>query len=110
MPEYRESRCCMCPNGAKENEQSTVCPPDPPFRHYSKPCRFVKTYIDKRGWLYKVRAGLGGDTFSGVYQKPGKSGWKSMKQLPWRDSLDAAQGDLNRYAGAKGWDEVDDNG
>lgn len=97
-PEYLEYRCCMCPN--IDTPEATECPA-------GHACRFVKIYVDKRGWLYKVRAGLGGHTFSGFYLKPGKTSWKSMKQLPWRDSFDSAQADLNKYAHNKGWGESD---
>ncbi len=63
----------------------------------------MKTYIDKRGWKYSVRPGLGGDTFNGFYQKPGKTGWKSMKQMKWYKSPDEAQRELDKIAKAKGW-------
>ena len=104
MPEYRESRCCMCPN--VDNRQSTECPPKP-MNPEITPCRFVKTYIDKRGWRYKVMGGLGESNFKGRYQKPGKKyGWKGIARLPWRKSFDEAQSDLNILAETKGWNEL----
>lgn len=109
-PEYMEFRCCMCPNSDK---QKPICPPNPPSRNETIPCRFVKTYIDNRGWLYKVGQGIGYPiVYKGLYQKPGKRGWKSMASLVWKSSFDDAQSDLNALAKSKGWDEhqeVSDN-
>lgn len=96
MTEYREFRCCMCPNG---NEPKTQCPA-------GKPCRFVKAYIDDRGWRYRVMGGLGESNYKARYQKPGKTGWKCMARLEWRKSFDEAQSDLNMLAKAKGWKEA----
>ncbi len=59
------------------------------------------TYRDKRGWKYKVRPGLGGGPFKGMYQKPGQRGWHSIRSLPWRDSPVQAQRDLDKYAKKK---------
>ena len=107
-PEYLEFRCwefrcCMCPN--INEPESTWCPPSP-IRVESKPCRFVKTYIDKRGWWYRVMGGIGGEEFKGRYQKPGKTSWRCMQNLPWRKSFDEAQSNLNILAKAKGWNEA----
>lgn len=98
--EYREFRCCMCPNSS--NPETTICPPSP-FRSESVPCRFIKTYVDERGWKYKVIPGLGESNFKGRYKKLSKSGWKCMKNLQWRKSFDEAQIDLNKMAKLKGW-------
>jgi len=62
-----------------------------------------KTYEDSRGWRYRVMPGLGDDTFKGRYNKPGESGWHCMRQMPWRDRVEAAEVDLAAYAGTKGW-------
>lgn len=110
-PEYREFRCCLCPN--INEPENTVCPPQfqsvlyrSPFRNEPTPCRFVKTYMDERGWLYRVMPGIGGDEFKTRYQQPGKTGWKCMNYLPWRSTFDEAQSDLNALAKGKGWSEV----
>ena len=101
-PEYLDFRCCMCPN---VNDKSAICPgiegtphPEPSV------CRFVKSYIDDRGWVYFVRAGIGGNTFKTFFKKPGKNE-HGYKGLPWRDSFDEAQSDLNKMAKTKGWME-----
>lgn len=105
-PEYLEMRCCMCPNHEKNTQE---CPGIPGTLHTKpSPCRFVKAYIDNRGWKYKVMAGLGDNTFKARYQKPEKNGsigWKGLHAVPWRNSFDEAQADLNAYAKQKGWAE-----
>lgn len=93
--EYREYRCCMCPN---INEPETQCPA-------GTPCRFVKTYIDKRGWLYRVMGGIRDGRYKARYKKLGKFGWKCMGNLEWRKTFDEAQSDLNAMAKAKEWEE-----
>lgn len=102
MPEYLKFRCCMCPN---TNKQTDKCPPKP-FNPKITECRFVKTYIDSRGWRYKVMQGLGDSNFKARYNKPGKSGWKGMVSMEWRKSFDEAQSDLNVMAKKKGWKEA----
>ena len=107
MPEYLEFRCCMCPN-RNDKPDSMQCPPNPPDRPSPTPCRFVKRYIDSRGWKYKARAGLGENAFSVFYQKPekqGELGWKSVKTVKWFEYFDGAQSALNELAKRKGWDE-----
>jgi hypothetical protein len=93
----------MCPN--INNPQNTECPTGP-IKPEVTPCRFVKTYIDQRGWLYQVMPGLGENNYKARYKKPGKSGWKCMANLEWRKSFDEAQSDLNALAEKKGWKEV----
>lgn len=61
------------------------------------------TYADARGWRYRVMPGLGGDTFKARYHKPGAASWKCVAALPWRDTSDEAQEDLNKMARDKGW-------
>lgn len=102
-PEYLKFRCCMCPN----SEDNIICPPSP-FGKDETPCRFIKTYIDNRGWKYKIKSLLGGETYCGMYQNnkhTGESGWHRMKQLPITDLFDKAQSNLNEYAELKGWKE-----
>jgi hypothetical protein len=60
-----------------------------------------RTYIDSRGWKYQVRPGLGGRPYKPMYQKPGQQGWHSVRHLPWRDTPEQAQLDLDEYAGKK---------
>lgn len=108
MPEYLKDRCCLCPNIGKN---STVCPGVPGSLHpVDSPCRFVKCYIDSRGWKYRVMSGIGAETFKARYQKPektGSCGWKGLAAVPWRKTFDEAQRDLNAYAESKGWREWD---
>ena len=106
MCEYLEFRCCLCPNiGKNEN----VCPAIEGTPHTtSTPCRFVKSYIDDRGWKYKVKSGIGDGAFKARYQKPdkeGDNGWKGVSALPWRKTFDQAQADLNELAKKKCWRE-----
>ena len=105
-PEYLNMRCCMCPNIGKDSKE---CPGIPGTLHpTSSTCRFVKNYIDDRGWKYKVMPGIGENSFKARYQKPdkqGNAGWKGLTAVPWRNSFDEAQADLNSYAKRKGWSE-----
>lgn len=55
-------------------------------------------YIDRRGWKFKVMAGLGENTFKTRYRKPGKTGWHCVAALPWCTTKDEAQSDLDVYA------------
>jgi len=108
MPEYNISRCCMCPNIGKELSvyPGIIGTPHPE----PSSCRLVKSYIDERGWKYKVTSGLGENSFKARYQKPekkGSDGWHCLRSLPWRDTFDSAQGDLNIYADLKGWAECE---
>ncbi|HHW03392.1 MAG TPA: hypothetical protein GXX35_11410 [Thermoanaerobacterales bacterium] len=103
QPEYREFRCCMCPN---INKPETQCPAGP-LKPKVTQCRFVKIYVDNRGWKYRVMGGIGGDAYKARYQKPGKAGWHCMRNLEWRKSFDEAQSDLNAMAKLKKWNECD---
>lgn len=60
-------------------------------------------YQDKRGWIYFVKTGIGGEQFKGYYAKTiadYQSGMrnKTMKNLPWRDTKEDAEADLKEYA------------
>jgi gamma-glutamyltranspeptidase len=57
----------------------------------------MKIYEDSRGWQYSVRPGLGGDTFSVFYRKPGKS-WHSVRAVPWYGTAAEADMALDDYA------------
>ena len=63
-------------------------------------------YKDSRGWKYKARSGIGEDTFKVFYCKPGKRGYHGCRIFSWRDSLDAAQSDLDTYAREHGWQKI----
>lgn len=66
-------------------------------------------YRDKRGWRYKVVAGIGSGAFKARYLRPEKdlnSCWKCCAKLPWRETFDEAQADLDAYAAEKGWAKV----
>ena len=104
MPEYLKFRCCMCPNIDKPNR---ICPGIPGTPHPNdSPCRFVKTYRDSRGWEYFVRSGIGANTFKTFYQNPKQAGSHGWRPVPWRDSFDEAQADLNMEAEKRGWEEL----
>lgn len=97
----KRMRCCMCPN---INKDDIACPGIEGTPHpESSRCGFVKTFIDNRGWMYKVGSRIGSDAFKAKYKKPDKASWKCHGQVPWQDSFDKAQEDLNAYANKKGW-------
>lgn len=104
MPEYLKSRCCMC---RQETDFSRICPGIPGTPHPNPtPCRFVKVYQDKRGWKYYVRSGIGRNTYKTFYYAPQQSGAHGWRRVPWRNSFDEAQIDLNIEAKKRGWEEV----
>ena len=103
ISEYREFRCCMCPNLYVKD--SMQCPTGP-FKAEVTPCRFVKVYVDERGWKYFVRGGLGDPTpYKTFYRKPNSTRQKGSSMVQWRKSFDEAQSDLNMLAKEKGWKE-----
>lgn len=92
----KDNKYCMCSNG--DTPVCAICPAN-------IPCIYMKSYVDQRGWKYKVMNGIGGDNFKVNYNKPGKSGWHGVKNLPRREFFDQAQADLNQLAEKKGWKE-----
>lgn len=106
--EVRKWRCCMCP---RINENTTICPTGP-LKEEETTCNFVVTWIDERGWKYKVMSGIGPSRYKGRYQDDkhsGTTGWKGMRQLPWHETFDRAQEDLNKYALLKNWKPWEEN-
>lgn len=96
MPRWKY-RCCLCP--AANEDGKSVC----------TPCQFVKQYTDERGWMYFVRAGMA-NVYKAFYRKPDKPpgiGEHGYQHLPWRESFDKAQEDLNELALSKGWISVE---
>lgn len=71
---------------------------------------FIATaYKDQRGYKYKVMSGIGPYAFKARYQKPektGSDGWKGLAAVPWRETFEEAQADLDEYAQKKGWEKV----
>lgn len=70
----------------------------------------ARKYIDTRGWKYKVMSGIGDKSYKARYQKPenhGDIGWKGCSSVPWRETFEEAQADLDRLAAARGWSEWD---
>ena len=68
----------------------------------------AKVYEDHRGWRYKVMQGLS-NTFKARYHKPDRApnvGWKGVSALPWRESAEEAQADLDKWAKLKLMREV----
>jgi hypothetical protein len=103
MPEYLEFRCCMCP---QRGSGSRTCRGIPgAFDTKPTPCRFVKRYEDRLYTIYFVRAGIGKvyKTFWRLAGKKKEQGWRCV---PWCDTFDAAQADLNREAKKRGWLEA----
>lgn len=64
-------------------------------------------YIDKRGWRFKVMHGLG-EVWKARYNKPGKSSWKGVAVLPWREKSEDAEHDLEVYAEVHGMKKVEE--
>lgn len=68
-----------------------------------------RAYQDSRGWRYRVMGGIHADSWKARYQKPGKrgdAGWKGLAAVPWRETREEAQADLDALAVRKGWQEV----
>lgn len=57
----------------------------------------MRIFEDSRGWQYTVRPGLGQETYSVFYRKPGKS-WHSVRVVPWRAREEESENDLIEYA------------
>ena len=68
----------------------------------------VVTYRDDRGWKYRVMAGIGENSWKARYCKPGKLGWHCVRSLPWRDTPEQAQADLDKWAVKKGLTAVEE--
>ena len=68
------------------------------------------TYIDKRGWLFRVMQGLGESNFKTRYCKKEWNGkkWKCLTVLPWRKTAEEAEDDLAEYAKNQGMEVVED--
>ena len=62
------------------------------------------TYRDARGWRYRVMPGIHVHTYKARYCKTGSASWKCYSRLPWRDSPEEAQADLDQLAARKGWE------
>ena len=67
-----------------------------------------KKYIDGRGQKYQVMGGIGPNTYKARYHKADRSGsdcWHGVRSLPWRNTAEEAQADLDTLAERKGWQE-----
>lgn len=70
----------------------------------------AKKYIDSRGWKYKVMGSAFGRGYKARYQKPpntGPTGWQCVWSLPWRNTREEAQTDLDKLAAFYRWKEWD---
>lgn len=68
-----------------------------------------RAYQDSRGWRYRVMGGIIDNRFKARYQRPekrGDVGWKGLAAVPWRETREEAQADLDALAERKGWQEV----
>jgi hypothetical protein len=54
-------------------------------------------YEDSRGWQFTVLPGLGGNTYSVFYRKPGNY-WHSVRTVPWFNTIEEARQALIDYA------------
>jgi len=60
-------------------------------------------YIDQRGWTYRVMPGVG-HCFKARLRRQGpyiKSKWRCLAALPWRETREEAEADLQEYAKLK---------
>lgn len=64
------------------------------------------TYIDKRGWKFKVMHGPGG-VWKARYNKPDTRSWKCVDALLWRENREDAERDLEAYAASHGMKKVE---
>lgn len=67
----------------------------------------VRGYIDERGWKYMVMGGIG-QNYKARFQRPEKhgfTGWRGLAAVPWRETRDEAQADLDQLAAERGWRE-----
>lgn len=63
----------------------------------------MKSYKDKRGWIFFVRSGLGENTFKAFYAKNVEDYQRNIrchavKSLEWKTAKNEAQKDLDEYA------------
>lgn len=65
----------------------------------------MKEYVDSRGWHYRVMPGIVDKSYKARYQVPGNVRWRCVVRLPWRETPEAAQEDLDRMAQEKRWRE-----
>ena len=68
-------------------------------------------YKDERGWLYKVKSGIGEDQWKVFYWKPRKDGdlsigWHGSRKFHWWPTRMQAEGELRSIALAQGWQLV----
>ena len=61
------------------------------------------TWVDHRGWRYRVMRGTGDNAWRACVKRPGKASWRCVTALPWRDTEAEAQRDLDALARAKKW-------
>lgn len=81
-------RCCMCPNIGTSVD---TCKD-------GEPCRFVVGWKDRRHRRYTVQQDARGRGCKAFVHRPDSDTARPMKSLPWRESFDEAQQDLNTHA------------
>lgn len=70
-------------------------------------------YRDSRGWTYEVRDGLrntetGHTPYKAWSSRPGSGKHKFVNSLPWRDTREQAEADLQAWAEKKRMELVDE--
>lgn len=65
-------------------------------------------YIDKHGWRFSVMHCR--DVWKACYNKPYRNIWQEVDALPWRESREDAEHDLEVYAEAHGMKKVEECG
>lgn len=66
---------------------------------------YCKSYINRWGKL-KVMNNLG-DVWKACYNKPYRNIWQEVDVLPWRESREDAERDLEAYAASHGMKKVE---
>lgn len=97
----RKWRCCMCP---QRNKDISICPAEP-GKTEETVCGFVITWIDEKGWKYKVVQKDAG-VFQCCCQKENQnsaSDWNIIQQMEEYESFDEAQEALNCLADKMGY-------
>lgn len=70
------------------------------------------TYMDSRGWKYRVMRKQGDEKFKARYFNPSaaKPKWVPMSSQIWRNSMEEAQADLDAVARKENWQAVEGRG
>lgn len=63
-------------------------------------------YVDHRGWKYRVMPGISNHLYKILYHKPiypDNVCWHTYAKIPWRETFEESQADLDSLARRKNW-------